>query len=56
MSAIEACRTAALGGYVARCENAELMPQGIHVANVPIDKATFANTRARARLMVIPTA
>ena len=23
MSAIEACRTAALGGYVARCENAE---------------------------------
>jgi len=23
MSAIEACRTAALGGYVARCQNAE---------------------------------
>jgi Transposase zinc-binding domain len=23
MSAIEACRTAALGGYAARCENAE---------------------------------
>jgi Transposase zinc-binding domain len=23
MSAIEACRTAALGGYVARCENAQ---------------------------------
>jgi len=24
MSAIERCRTAALGGHVARCENAEM--------------------------------
>jgi len=62
MSAIERCRTAALGGYVARCENAacghtenrvQLLPQPA-LPEVPGRGVTPMAGRREAELLPVP--
>ena len=59
MSAIEVCRTAALGGYVARCEN----PQGAHTViafcrnrHCPKCQGTRLSGACRSSLKPVPRA
>jgi len=49
MSAIEACRTAALGGYVARCENAACAHTVISYCSCLMGKIGNGEFSARSR-------